>query len=201
MIQTIFGSPVIILKGNNVDKLLPASVNEEITNYLTHPDNKFIDHPFARGGKISTTDLNSEMGIDQIKGLEPLFDFLKNTALKYVELYSDNAVKDLKFCTAWVNLMFRGCEIKNHNDSYYNAERSLIVTFYPKVPKGGSNLVFIHNGKEGDWASDCLEKNLLRVNLEDGDIVIFDNFIFHAVDAHNSDVPRMCIATEFSIQY
>lgn len=200
MIQTIFGSPVVILKGNNVDQLLPPEVKEDIIRCLMHSDNKFIEHPFTRGGKICTTDLNSEMGLDKIAGLDILFEFLKSTALQYVDLYSDKAVKDLKFCTAWVNLMFRGCEIRNHNDRYYNSERSLIVTFYPKVPKGGSNLVFIYNGKDGDWVSDCLEKDLLRIQIEDGDIVIFDNSIFHAVDVHNSDIPRMCIATEFSIQ-
>jgi hypothetical protein len=200
MIQTIFGSPVVVLKKNNVKELFPPSVYEETIEYLMHPDNKFIDHPFTQGGKICTTDLNPGMGIDNINGIVSLIDFLKKTALNYAYLYSNNPVKDLKFCTAWVNLMFQGCEIKNHNDKYYNSERSLIVTFYPKAPAGGSNLVFIHQGKEGDWASNCSEENLVRIMIEEGDIVIFDNCIFHAVDTHRIDEPRMCIATEFTVE-
>jgi Rps23 Pro-64 3,4-dihydroxylase Tpa1-like proline 4-hydroxylase len=129
-----------------------------------------------------------------------LIEFLKKTALNYAYLYSKGPVKDLKFCTAWANLMFQGCEIKNHNDSYYNTEKSLIVTFYPKAPAGGSNLVFIHQGKEGDWPSNCLEENLVRITIEEGDIVIFDNFVFHAVDAHRLNETRMCIAVEFTIE-
>jgi hypothetical protein len=200
MIQTIFGSPVVVLKENNINKLFSKDLDEEIVKYLMHPNNKFVDHPFTRGGKICTTDLNSQLGIDKINGFDVLFEYIKSVALRYAHVYSERPVKDLKFCTAWINLMFRGCEIKNHNDSYYNNEKSLIVTFYPKAPKNSSNLVFIHNGKEGDWVSDCLEKDLLRIQIDEGDIVIFDNFIFHAVDAHNSDIPRMCIAFEFKIE-
>ena len=199
MIQMIFGSPVVFLKADNVKELFSEKTYQETIEQLMHPDNKFIDHPFTRGGKSCTTDLDAEMGIGKIQGLKILYEFLKNIALNYVHLYTDKSVKDLKFCTSWVNLTFQGCEIKNHNDNYYNAEKSLIVTFYPRVPENGSKLVFIHNSKHGEWASDCLEENLIRTVIEEGDIVIFDNFISHAVDAHGSTIPRMCIATEFTI--
>lgn len=136
MIQTIFGSPVVFLKTDHVKNLFSTKLCEETVEQLMHPTNKFVEHPFTRGGKICTTDLNSKIGADPPNELHPLFEFLKKTALEYVHLFSDRPVKDLKFCNYWINLTFQGCEIKNHNDSN-SSEKSLIVTFYPKVPRGG----------------------------------------------------------------
>lgn len=199
MIQTIFGSPVVFLKTDHVKNLFSTKLCEETVEQLMHPTNKFVEHPFTRGGKICTTDLNSKIGADPPNELHPLFEFLKKTALEYVHLFSDRPVKDLKFCNYWINLTFQGCEIKNHNDSN-SSEKSLIVTFYPKVPLGGAELVFIHNSKDGEWASDRLEKDLVRVAVTQGDIVIFDNFIPHAVNVHRIADSRMCIATEFKLE-
>ena len=199
MIQTIFGSPVVFLKANNVEDLFSKEIFNETVEFLMSSDNKFIEHPFTRGGKICTTDLNSKIGTDPTNELNLLFEFLKETALEYVHLFTDKPVKDLKFCNYWINLTFQGCEIRNHNDSN-GSEKSLIVTFYPKAPPGGADLVFIHNSKDGEWASECLEKNLVRVAITQGDIVIFDNFISHAVDIHQVEDSRMCIATEFKIE-
>jgi hypothetical protein len=198
MIQTIFGSPVVFLKASNVEEIFSKNLYNETVEYLMNSDNKFIEHPFTRGGKICTTDLNSKIGTDPTNELNLLFEFLKKTALEYVHLFSDRPVKDLEFCNYWINLTFQGCEIKNHNDSN-SSEKSLIVTFYPKAPPGGAELVFIHNSKDGEWVSDRLEKDLVRVAVTQGDIVIFDNFIPHAVDVHQIEDSRMCIATEFKI--
>lgn len=199
MIQTIFGSPVVFLKANNVEDLFSKEIYNETFEFLMNSDNKFIEHPFTRGGKICTTDLNSKIGTDPANELNSLFEFLKETALKYVHLFTDKPIKDLRFCNYWINLTFQGCEIRNHNDSN-SSEKSLIVTFYPKAPPGGADLVFIHNSKDGEWASGCLEKNLVRIAITQGDIVIFDNFISHAVDIHQVEDSRMCIATEFKIE-
>jgi hypothetical protein len=172
MILSIFGAPVVFLKTDNIEKLFPEAVYNEIISYLTNPDNKFAE----------------------------LVDFLKKTTLKYAYLYSDTPATDLKFHSSWVNLTFQGCEINSHNDRSDTTEKSLIALFYPKTAKGASNLVFIHNSKGGEWASDCLEEDLVCTSIEEGDIIIFDNFMFHAVDANSSDVPRMAIAIEFKME-
>lgn len=202
MIQLIFGSPVVFLKTNNTEDLFPNTVYEEIVNYLTHPANKFIGHSLSRGGKICTTAgyLNSKLWIDTLNHSEDLINFLKKQALDYAYLYSSSPVKDLTFHSSWVNLTFQGCEINNHNDRSNTTETSLIVLFYPKAPKNGSNLVFIHNSKEGQWASDSSPKDLVQTVVEEGDIIIFDNFMFHAVDPHGTDIPRLCVAIEFKIE-
>lgn len=200
MIQTIFGSPVVFLKTDNIEKMFPTTVYEEVVGYLSHDE--FIDHPLSRNGKICTTSgyLNSKLWTNTLDQLKELVDFLKIQALNYAHLYSHGTVKNLTFHSSWVNLTFQGCEINNHIDQSNTIEKTLIVLFYPRAPKNGSNLVFIHNSKEGQWASDCNDADLVRVVVEDGDIVIFDNFMFHAVDPHKSTIPRMCMAIEFKIE-
>lgn len=199
MIQTIFGSPVVIINSDNKD-LFPEELHNEIVEHLLRPENKFVDHPYARGGKICTTDLNSTI-MEKIDRVGNLLDFLKQTGLKYAYLYSNKNVKDLKFDNMWINLTFQGCEIKNHYDRYNDyTDKNLIILFYPKAPSNGSNLVFIHDSHYGDWSSEQSEKDLVKIRITDGDIVIMDNHILHSVDAHKMPEPRMCIATEFKIE-
>jgi hypothetical protein len=201
MIQTIFGSPVVILESNNTKELVSDEIYNEIVDYLMSPDNKLVEHTYARGGKVFSTDVNFAMNKDRIESLDTLLNFLKEKGLTYSYLYSDKPIKDLKFHNMWINLTFQGCEIKNHYDSYDDTkEKSLIILFYPKAPKGGSNLVFIHNSKYGEWASERPEEDQVKINIEDGNIVIIDNFILHAVDQHNLLEPRMCIAFEFTLE-
>ena len=199
MIQTIFGSPVVVINADSPE-LFPDELYNEIVEYLMSPENKDVDHPYARGGKICTTDLNSTIK-EKIDRVGSLLDFLKQVGLKYAHLYTSECIKDLKFDNMWINITFQGSEIKNHYDRYDEyTEKTLIILFYPKAPAGGSNLVFMHNSKYGDWPSEQSENNLVKIRIESGDIVIMDNYVLHGVDTHNISEPRMCIATEFKIE-
>lgn len=199
MIQTIFGSPIVILKSNNTKELFSDEIYHEIVDYMMTSDNRFVDHPYARGGKICTTDLNTTIS-KKINRLNTLLEFLKETGLKYAYLYSDQPIIDLQFYNMWINLSFQGCEIKNHYDRYHDDyEKSLVILFYPKAPIGGANLVFIHNSEYGDWIENYSENDLVRIGIEEGDIVIIDNSVLHAVDTHNAVDPRMCVAVEFRL--
>ena len=201
MILKIFGSTVVVLKADKPEELFPNKVYEQAIRQFMHPDNKFIDHPLTRGGKICTTDRNPEMSVDTIPGSEVLFAFLKKSVLDYAYLYFDKPVKDAKFVNSWANLMFQGCEIKSHNDRNNTTERSLMITYYPKAPPGSSNLVFLRNSKGGEWASETPEEDMVRLVVEDGTMVIFDNLAYHAVDPHGLTSPRMCIATEYKFEF
>jgi hypothetical protein len=201
MIQTIFGSPVVLLKADNIEEIFPKELYENSLNQLLRPSIKRLKHPFARGGELITTDHNVDPVHNEIIDLNLLFNFLKKISLNYAHLFSTKPVKNLKFHASWTNLMFKGSEIQNHCDSYDTTEyQSLIITFYPKVPLGSANLVFINDSKSGDWASECNEKDIVRIAVEEGSIVIFDNRVLHAVDVHSLDAPRMCIATEYIIE-
>jgi hypothetical protein len=198
MILTIFGSQIVILKMADIEKLFPHEVYKEMFDHLMSPGNKFVNHPYSKGGKICTTDLNLTMNKDKINRLQPLLDFLQATGLKYSYLFTDKEVNNLKFDNSWMNLTFKGCEIKNHNDKFEDTDfKSLITLFYPDASNGGSNLVFIHNSKYGQWVSDCSETDMVKISIEAGNIIIFDNSILHAVDSHALSTPRMCIAAEF----
>jgi hypothetical protein len=196
MIQTIFGYPVVVLHPNDLEKLFSKKTRDEMINHLIRPENTY--HPYARGGKICTTDLNLAVNADKFNQLIPLLDFLKDIGLQFSYLFTEDKIKDLEFDNTWMNLTFKGCEIKNHYDKYRDTNfKSLIILYYPKAETGGSNLVFIHNSKYGQWPSECSDSDTIKISIEEGNVVIFDNSILHAVDAHKLSEPRMCVAAEF----
>lgn len=200
MKQTIFGSPVVFLNDNNIEEVFSEDTYKEMFDHLMELENKFVDHPYVRGGQICTTDLNNTIN-DKIKNLEPFLHFLKKTGLQYANLFTSTPVKDITFDNMWINLSFQGCEIKNHYDRHEeNNNKTLIILFYPKAPANGSDLVFMHNSKYGEWSSDRNEEDLVRIKIEEGNIIIMDNHVLHAVDVHKSSIPRMCVATEFNIK-
>jgi len=201
MIQTIFGSPVVILKANDMEKTFPNKLYEDMVDYLMISENKFVNHPYARGGKICTTDLNLGLNDDKLVQLQPLLDFLQKEASIYSYLFSTKKIKNLKFDNTWMNLTFEGCEIKNHYDKYDDTDfKSLITLFYPRTTLGSSNLIFIHNSIYGQWPSECSEIDIVKIFIEEGTVIIFDNSTLHAVDIHNASNPRMCIAVEFKLE-
>lgn len=201
MIQTIFGFPVVLLQTNNVEKLFPQKIYDQVFAYLTDPVNEFTGHPRSRGGKICTTALHhiANRWQDSLNELDFLLNFLKTTALEHAHLYSNKVIKDLKFCSSWANLTFYGCEINNHIDGSHPGTKSLIVLFYPKVPNNGPDLCFIHNSKGNEWPSDYLEKDLVRIKINQGDIVIIDDLMYHSVDIHQVNDSRLCVAFEFEL--
>tara|TARA_B110000483_G_scaffold157858_1_gene187377 strand:+ start:1758 stop:2342 length:585 start_codon:yes stop_codon:yes gene_type:complete len=190
MILSIFGSPVIVLQ-NEKDLFTDELYNIAIEKLML-PQNKNVNHPYARGGKICSTDLD----ITSFDDFTNLLDKLKQIGKQYVEVFSSKP--NLKFNNMWINLTYEGCEIKNHWDRYSTDDgKSLIILFYPKAPTGGSNLVFMHNSEYGKWSTDYQDTDSVKLTIEEGDIVIMDNTILHAVDKHSTNEPRMCFATEF----
>lgn len=199
MIQTIFGSTVVVLKDHCVEDLLPTTIYEDIVEYLMRSENKFVAHPDTRGGQICTTDLSADLKQDTIDGVRRLIDHLQTTALDYVHLYSATAT-NLEFSYYWINLTFKGCEIRNHTDKNLDHSKRLVITFYPRAPKNGAELTFIHSSSGGEWVSDCDTKDQVKINIDQGDMVILDTYALHAVSEHRTDEPRMCIAVEFIIK-
>jgi len=192
MILSIFGSPVIVLQ-NNKDLFTDELYNIAIEKLML-PQNKNVNHPYARGGKICSTDLD----LTSFDDFANFLDRLKQIGEQYSNLFSNKF--NLKFNNMWINLTHQGCETKNHWDRYsMDDEKSLIFLFYPKAPVGGSNLVFIHNSEYGKWPSDYQDIDSVKLAIEEGDIVIMDNTTLHAVDKHSVAAPRMCFATEFDL--
>lgn len=200
MIQTIFGSPVVVIKLDNYKELFTDEMYKESVNNLTSINNHH-ENSYIRGGKGLTANLENALSKD-INRLGLFYDSLRQYGLKYSFLFSKRPIKDLKLFNSVVNLFFYGAESKNHTDARYEGiEKSLSILFYPKVPKMSAELVFIHNSKSNEWVSDREEKDLIRLHVEEGNLIIFDNYLLHAVGVHNSVDPRMSIHSEFDFVY
>lgn len=200
MIQTIFGSPVIVLKPDNIKNLFSEEMCNNVIEFLMQDENKFVNHSDVRGN-ICTTDFNLTLNSNKSDQFNLLINFLREIGLKYANLYSTSDVKDLKFSSMWINLSFQGCEIRNHDDKYEdNEEKTLIILYYPKVPKNSSNLVFIHNSEYREWSDDRPDRDLVKITIEEETVIIIDSFVLHAVDKHNSPETRMCMGFKFKLE-
>jgi ectoine hydroxylase-related dioxygenase (phytanoyl-CoA dioxygenase family) len=200
MICSIFGSPVVFLHRDDAEQLFPTREYLHTLEYLTQQ--QFQGHDLSRGGAIHTSSgyLVADQWQATIQALPELVQVLKQAALNHAYLYTDHTVNDLLFHSSWVNVMYQHCEVNLHCDRSQPQGRSIIVLFYPRAPQGGSNLVFMHHAHTGAWPSDVSEQDLVRVQIQQGDIVIFHNDLLHAVDAHSVAEPRMSMAIEFLLE-
>ena len=89
MILSIFGLPVVIIKNNDINTLFSNELHDEVMKHLMLPENKDVDHPYARGGRVCSTDLNFTLTSDKAKQFNILLDTLKQAGIKYANLYSD----------------------------------------------------------------------------------------------------------------
>ena len=198
MIQSIFGSKVLIL--NNTKELLTNETYNEIITQIVNTNSVISGHSYTRGGKVYTTDLKSIVKDCKKAEISNLISRLKEHGEDYIRLSEKDYSQKLQYHTCTVNLCYTGAEIINHTDTRDDADgESLTVLYYPKVPKDSGNLVFMHNSKFGEWASDSVDKDTVKIELRADDIVIFDNYTLHAVGTHKSTEARMSIHTQFDI--
>jgi hypothetical protein len=198
MICSIFGSPVVFLHRDDAEQLFPTAIYADTVEYLSQ--DQFTGHALSRGGIIYTSADRNNHWNSTITGLSELIGVLKQAALDHADLFSTQPVRDLRFHSSWVSVIGQHSEINAHNDRSTIPARSIIVLFYPRAPQGGSNLVFMHDAQLGQWCSDRSDQDLIRVQIQQGDIVIFDNDLLHAVDTHRVAELRMSMGIEFLIE-
>lgn len=197
MIITLFDSPIVVLQGFNVEDLFPKKLQEEILHNLINSTEISNDHSFVRGGKACTANLMSLIDDKNHKHIDDLLSTLRNIGIKYAYVYKQKVI-DLKTHSITINLSHYGSEVCTHQDKRIGEnQRSLRMLFYPKMPFAGGRLVFMHENKTGEWVTDQKEKDLVQFHVEEGDIILFDNYIPHAVGPHLSDLSRISIHVEF----
>lgn len=202
MIQMIFGSPVVIVKIDNHKEVFPDDLRNEIIDYLIANEETCKVRDVSGTNYVYGclgTDTESAASFDRQEQITKLTNVLRMIGLQYSHLFTDEKVTDLKLSATTVNLNFQGFVGINHKDSIDDkVEKSLSILFYPKIPANSANLVFIHNSKEGDYTNVYSDSDMVKLVLEEGNVVIFDNEILHSVDTHKSEDTRMSIHNEFS---
>jgi hypothetical protein len=202
MIQTIFGSPVVIVKIDNHKEVFSDDLRNEIIDYLiankeTCKVKDLSGINYVHG--CLSTNTKSAVSFNRQEQITELANVLRTIGLQYTHLFTDKKVTDLKLSATTVNLNFRKFVGINHRDKINDTvEKSLSILFYPKIPTNSANLVFIHNSNEGDYANIYSDRDMVKLVLEEGTVVIFDNNTLHSVDTHNSNDTRMSIHNEFA---
>lgn len=204
MILTIFNSPVVISKIDNYKEVFTDELRNEIIDYLITNEEtcKVYDCKKQLVPKCLGTDTESAINSTRIEQIIKLHDILKNIGLQYTHLFTDRKTIDLELSATSVNLNFYDFVGINHRDRENDkTEKSLSILFYPKIPPNSANLVFIHNSEENKYTNVYSDNDMVKLGIEEGTVIIFDNQTLHSVDTHKSEDTRMSIHNEFTFVF
>jgi hypothetical protein len=94
---------------------------------------------------------------------------------------------DASLTVHWVNIMYKGSGVVIHDhlsDTDDNSKK-VVAILYLQAPENSAKLVTVTDNIE------------TPIEVATGDFLIHDVEMLHYVSEHKSDIPRICIATEF----
>lgn len=102
--------------------------------------------------------------------------------------------KEMKMESIWTLTLTKGQSVSYHShrsNSHLHPIDYYSIAYYPSAPEGSANLLF-HTTAFNQIDS------ISSIKPETGMLVIFNSFIPHMTDRHNSDTPRIVISANFS---
>ena len=198
MILTVYDRPVVHVAADQITQPWREELYWYCERYIKHNTDSAQRHPYMRGGAGVSTDLQHNILSSNIMHFDSLLREIMPLVQQHADLFVSQPVKRLNYSYSWINLMQQGGEIHAHTDAN-DPTLALIATYYAQAAES-SDLVFIDPQHPVSWPSEAANDHVVRLPVSQGDLVIFDTFITHAVDALNCVGPRMTISTEFRME-
>lgn len=107
---------------------------------------------------------------------------------------SDMVGKKMRVTAIWTLTLNKGESVSYHSHKsnlHPVHEEHFSIAYYANAPEGSANLIF------DVTACNTLEKSV-QVKPETGMLVVFNSFIGHMTDRHNSDIPRVVVSANLS---
>jgi hypothetical protein len=102
--------------------------------------------------------------------------------------------KEMEMTAIWTLTLGKGESVSYHSHKsnlHPVHEEHYSIAYYANAPEGSANLIF------DVTACNTIERTT-HIKPEPGMLVVFNSFIGHMTDRHNSDVPRVVISANFS---
>lgn len=147
---------------------------EYIFNHHEIVTRKYCHEQVGKG--YSTCDLNSAIVLE-MPGLQKLIYWIAERQIEYSSEFTSKKVQTVKFERAWLNRMFKGCEVQSHTYKYFDG---VVSIFYFDVPENSAKFLV-----END-----------EIEVSTGNLIMHDSKLPHAVSKHMNDSPRTCIIFE-----
>jgi hypothetical protein len=109
-------------------------------------------------------------------------------------------VNGIIFGRCWANKMFKGSNGICHRHNKYNNIDGVAI-FYYRVPSQSSKFMLINCDKknyDGKLESEIDKNDIVYIDVQEGDLILHDTNIFHAVSDHHNNDPRICFVFEFA---
>lgn len=175
VVKEIFGTNVIVQKCPYSD----LYSTEEIISKLSTFVHKFEHEVPEQRGKAYTS-CGARGGIAHFEYLQPLMGWIRNTVwYNRHHLSRGKHASNIILKRNWINEMYKGCSGIEHHHS------SPTAVFYVRIPEHGADIIFV-NGEES-----------IPAGVMEGDLLIHEAGVRHAVSEHKSDTSRICLVMEF----
>ena len=195
----VFGKIVVKPSCDILSQCVTPTMIQSVNEMLNHSMSKSDDEEYRTGPTRTTCDV-ADLSFLKVQDNEKLSEWISLKCLESASAFGVESAKGIVLGRNWMNIMYTGSEGICHKHSDTGKDPQVVAIFYPYVPEGGAELVFIRNGADKTMLKDYDEVDRLYQKVTTGDLVIHDSTLFHTVTKHTSNDSRVCFILEFDYQ-
>ncbi len=190
----IFDSSVILHHCNDRSLYTNQAIKNSLDFVFSFDEIRSNIDRSQKGNAFTTCGLFNKFPLPNMPGAETLTEWISQRLLESSKEFKNKTATKIEFTRTWANVMFYGCEGSCHS---HPLDIDGVAIFYIKAPNNSSELVFINNGIEGSFINQYSESQIRKQKVKEGDLIIHDPLIPHAVSKHLSQESRICFIYEF----
>ena len=167
----------------SIDSVDNKRLLNEIENYQSEIEQKYLDGYLNGGGHTYYEDKKFPKSMPESS---LLFEEIENAVTQILG-------KSMKITEIWTLTLNKGESVSAHShksNTHMHPEEYYSVSYYVNAPEGSAKLIFNVN------ICNTIER-LIPITPRSGMFLIFNSFIQHYSDRHNSDEPRLVISANF----
>lgn len=128
--------------------------------------------------------------LNNLPGTSRLTDWVSECFLSVKEQLGKEGTQVI-YKRAWGNRIYKGTQGRSH-DHEGRFKLDAVGIFYTDVPEDSSDLVILNTTESGKLYSEFKEEDRYHVKPKEGEFIIHNPLMFHAVSEHKSELPRSC---------
>lgn len=194
IIKHVFDTAVVVHHCNDKELFANESIKNSIEFVFSLEEVRETIDQSQIGNAFTTCNHFDKFPLTDMPGTEQLSEWVAKRILESGKHFGFENTSKVEFTRTWINLYFYGCEGTCHR---HPTDIDGVAIFYPKVPAHSSELVFVRNGIDGTRINQYSNNDLIFQPVTQGDLVIHNPSIPHAISKHNNQDTRVCFIYEF----
>ncbi len=194
IIRNVFDTPVVIHHCHDAEIFANKSIRDSIEFVFGLEEIRETIDPSQVGNAFTTCNHFDKFPLISMPGTENLSEWVARKMLESSKHFGFENSTKIEFSRTWINLYFYGCEGTCH---HHPTDIDGVGIFYIKVPSNSSQLVFIRDGIDGTKINQYPPEQLAFQPVVQGDLIIHNPKVPHAISQHKAHDSRICFIYEF----